>query len=197
LFDQVRLNYPRFVSGQPANVFVVPIQGEYHHKLFPEIALHEPLPLFPGQVSLQTGDPRRPGNTIRKVYLCRASIRTMKAGDVLLFYESHAKSFSASQTITSVGVLEAVTVTADFEELTKLTAKRSVFSEKELREMLGEKSTPIKVLDFLLMGHLERSLPLRELIELGALKAAPQSIGRLGVEAWSVLKPKMQLGFDF
>src|SRR5947208_2349828 len=44
LFAACRTSYPRFVARPPANVFCVPIQNEYHQKLFPELAIPSPLP---------------------------------------------------------------------------------------------------------------------------------------------------------
>jgi hypothetical protein len=56
-------------------VFCVPIRNEYHQKLFPELAIPFPLPLFGDEPDfiVPTRGSRMPGNTIRKVYLCRAN----------------------------------------------------------------------------------------------------------------------------
>ena len=129
LFELCRLNYPRFVARSPAKLFCVPIQNDYHQKLFPELAIPSPLPLFPGEPDfiVPTGGSRIPGNTIRKVYLCRAQTNTITPGDCLLFYRSKSFGFVTSQAITSIAVVEDVTITADHDELVRLTAKRSVF----------------------------------------------------------------------
>ena len=78
-FTLDRMNYPRFIADPPANIFCVPIQGGYHRKLFPETARARPLPLFPTDTPLiaSRGD-RTPGNTIRKVYLCRSNTNKSK-----------------------------------------------------------------------------------------------------------------------
>src|SRR6202007_1509259 len=64
LFTTDRLNYPRFVTESPAKVFCVPIKGDYHQKLFPELALAKPLPLFPDEDFQFTNGDRTRGNTL-------------------------------------------------------------------------------------------------------------------------------------
>ena len=121
LFSSCRQNYPRFVARPPAKVFCVPIQNKYHQKLFPELAMPVPLPLFaddPPFVFASRGN-RTPGNTIRKVYLCRAQTNAIGPGDCLLFYRSKSDGFISSQAITSVGVAESVTPTTTYDELVK------------------------------------------------------------------------------
>jgi GNAT superfamily N-acetyltransferase len=198
LFDTVRTNYPRFVADPPAKVFYVPIQGDYHQKLFPELAFAAPLPLFPDESPLlTTRGERTPGNTIRKVYLCRANTTALAPGDVLLFYHSKMEGLLASQAITSVGVVERVSQTEDLEELLRLTAKRSVFSEAELREMIEARATPVRVIDFLLVGHLEPVVPLATLKAAGVFKGAPpQSISALTQEQFAPIRARLDLGFQ-
>jgi hypothetical protein len=175
LFDAVRKNYPRFVAGPPAQVFCVPIKGGYHQKLFPELAFITPLPLFPDHTLLRsTGGQRTPGNTIRKVYLCRAKITKMRAGDILLFYQS-----------------------SDLEELLRLTAKRSVFTETELRMMLQERPTPLRVIDFLLIGHVHPSVPLAVLKAEGVFNGAPpQSICQLSHRRFAPIRERLEFGYE-
>jgi hypothetical protein len=71
-----RGHYPRFFDGPTVRKFCVPIQPDYHRRLFPEIAFGTELPLFPSSSfspMLAHGSARTPGNTIRKVYLNHAS----------------------------------------------------------------------------------------------------------------------------
>jgi ribosomal protein S18 acetylase RimI-like enzyme len=199
IFELDRLNYPRFVADEHVEAYCVPIKGEFHRKLFPEIALQPPLPLFPGLSTFQAGpsDIRIPGNTIRKVYLCRAQARQLRPGDLLFFYESKTPGFSASQSVTSVGVLEAANSTLDIDELIQLTAKRSVYSQSELKAMILQSEAPVKVLDFLLVGHFEPPVPLSRLLELGIFnRHPPQSISRLDAAQVATLKVYLNLGFE-
>ena len=76
------------------------------------IAFGRELPLFPkdefGPI-LAHGQERTPGNTIRKVYLCRAKTTRIRPGDLLFFYLSKHGEYAAAQSITTVGVVEQVT----------------------------------------------------------------------------------------
>jgi ribosomal protein S18 acetylase RimI-like enzyme len=197
LFTTVRTNYPRFVADDPARVFCVPIQGDYHQKLFPELAFAAPMPLFPDEPALITGGrDRTPGNTIRKVYLCRSKTK-LEPGDVLLFYQSKTGGMLSSQAITSVGVVERVSQTDDVEELVRLTAKRSVFSETELCQMVAERAAPVRVIDFLLIGHLDPTVPLATLTGEGVFNGSPpQSICSLPTERFAPIRRRLELGFE-
>ncbi|WP_454762323.1 GNAT family N-acetyltransferase [Caulobacter segnis] len=197
LFTTVRTNYPRFVAELPAKAFCVPIQGDYHQKLFPELAFATPLPLFPDETPLvNAGRDRTPGNTIRKVYLCRSKITSLAPGDILLFYQSKTHGMVASQAITSLGVVERVSQTSDLDELVRLTAKRSVFSESELRAMIDDKDTPVRVIDFLLVGHL-KPIPLATLNGEGVFRGKPpQSICALPPDRFTPIRQRLDLGFE-
>lgn len=115
LFNLGRSNYPRFVGRPPAEAFCVPIRGEYHDILFPELATRIQGDLFGVAGSTQAA--RTPGNTIRKVIFCRAPTTKLKPGSVLLFYRSLSPGYIASQSVTSVAVVEAVTNASSLEEL--------------------------------------------------------------------------------
>ena len=106
-------NYPRFHDGASVQKFCVPILSDYHRRLFPEIAFGKKLPLFPTESFwpiLNPRDTRLPGNTIRKVYLCRARTNQIRPGDILFFYMSKDLRFAASQSITTVAIAEQITV---------------------------------------------------------------------------------------
>jgi hypothetical protein len=180
--------------------FCVPIRPDYHRRLFPEIAFGAELPLFPATTfapMLAHGSVSTPGNTIRKVYLCRAKITRMRPGDMLLFYMSKDESYAASQSITTVGIVEQVANVTAAEELIKQTAKRSVFSAEDLIGMQPSALSPVKMVDFLLVGHSQPSVPLDRLTSAGILtNRPPQSIAELCEERYAALKPLLHLGFD-
>jgi GNAT superfamily N-acetyltransferase len=194
-------NYPRFHDGASVQKYCVPIQSGYHRRLFPEIAFGKKLPLFPNESSwpiLNRRDTRLPGNTIRKVYLCRAKTNQITPGDVLLFYMSKDQRFAASQSITTVAIAEQISLAFGVEDLVHLTAKRSVFSAKELEDFSATPGNPVKVIDFLLVGHAEPPIELEALLEAGVFSARPpQSIANLSESRYRALKPHLHLGFDF
>jgi hypothetical protein len=137
-----------------------------------------------------------PGNTIRKVYLCRAQTEAIAPGDLLLFYQSKSPTFSASQCLTSVGITENVLSTIDFDELVRMTAKRSVYSEIELKGLISASHRPIKVINFLLAGHLSPPISLPDLIRMGVfVNQPPQSISIVAPERFEPIKAYMNFGF--
>jgi hypothetical protein len=82
-FETDRLNYPRFIARPDIRTFVVPIKEGYHDTLYPDLR-------NPGQPDMfetlgVTGGAKKPGNTIRKVYLCRAQSNLGPPGSLLLF----------------------------------------------------------------------------------------------------------------
>lgn len=193
-----RTYYPRFHDGEGMRKFCVPIQPDYHRRLFPEIAFGKELPLFPNEsLVLAHGQERTPGNTIRKVYLCRSKITRLRPGDLIFFYMSKDEKYAFSQSITTVGVVEQVTSVSSTEELVRQTAKRSVFSADDLQGWGASPSAPVKMIDFLLIGHTAPPVPLRELVEEGIFSGRPpQSIAELNDEQYARLRAHLRLGFD-
>lgn len=195
-----RVNYPRFFDGPGVRKFCVPIKPDYHRRLFPEIAFAAELPLFPSSTfspMLAHGSTGTPGNTIRKVYLCRARITLLRPGDLVFFYMSKDLAYAASQSITTVGVVEQVVNVTSAEELIKQTAKRSVFSAKDLTAMAPSLASPVKMIDFLLIGHSQPPVPLAKLVSVGIFnRRPPQSITELSEERYGALKAHLQLGVE-
>jgi ribosomal protein S18 acetylase RimI-like enzyme len=193
LFDLARLNYPCFVGRSPAEAFCVPIRGVYHDILFPELAKRVQEDLFGLHASKER---RTPGNTIRKVYLCRAATGRLAPGSVLLFYRSQSKGYVASQSVTSVGVVETVTNAISLEDLVRITAKRSVYSEEQLAGFCASQARPVKVIDFLLIGHLDPPIKLVELNSKGVFTGhPPQSICYLPPPRFGPVRQRMSFGF--
>jgi hypothetical protein len=82
------------------------------------------------------------------------------------------------------------------DDLIRLTAKRSVFSAKELREMNASERSPVKMIDFLLVGHSQPPVHLNALVQDGVFSGRPpQSIAELGGEQYRRLRPHIRLGF--
>src|SRR5262249_48328811 len=156
MFD--REHYPRFCDGPVVRKFCVPIRPDFHRRLFPEIAFGSELPLFPAEKfgpMLATGEERIPGNTIRKVYLCRAKTTHLRPGDLLFFYMSRDEQYAGSQSITTLGIFKQVIKATTENDLIRHTAKRSVYSPEELRVWGASASAPVRMIDFLLAGHIE------------------------------------------
>lgn len=202
ILDFDRAIYPRFYDGARVAKYCVPIQGSYHRKLFPEISFAKPLPLFAGAglARERTANPhqeRTPGNTIRKVYLSRAQARGLKAGDLLLFYLSRDKKLEASQSITTIGIVEQWRESLSLDDLIRMTAKRSVFSQVELAQLQNLRASPVKVIDFLLAGHLSPPIHLDLLLKRGVFnRRPPQSIAEIDNHSYQRLRPHLKLEFE-
>lgn len=195
LFDLARLNYPRFTARSPARAFCIPIRSEFHDVLFPELATKVQFDLF---AEGNRGDQasRRPGNTIRKVYLCRAMTQQLRAGSIVLFYRSSSPGYLASQSITSVGVVEDMNHAMSLDDLVRLTGKRSVYSEEKLAAFKATADRPVKVIDFLLVGHIEPAIKLKDLTHMGVFRGGPpQSISQLTEERFEPVRNRMAFGF--
>jgi ribosomal protein S18 acetylase RimI-like enzyme len=196
LGELARTEYPRFCLQKPAMLYAVPVQWRYHRQLFPEAAQLTPLPLFDDRTLDDRDALRIAGNTIRKVYVCRAQIGRLKSGDVLFFYQSKDRSAINSQSITTVGVVEQARRAYDDRELSRFTAGRSVFSEEDLKALADASPKGVTVIDFLLIRHLQPTVSLDRLIQTGVLSGPPQTITSIPRSALPSLVPSMKFGFE-
>ena len=171
--DWNRRHYPRFHRGGGTRTFCVPIRSGYHERLFPEVSVRVQMDLFREVFGDVGGRSLTPGNTIRKVYLCRAGTRRLRPGDLLVFYVSKNPEFEDSQCITTLGVVENVTEAGSIDEVVRATARRSVFSIRELQGLVDASKTPLKIIDFLLVAHLTTPIGLEELKKSGVFQGHP------------------------
>jgi predicted nucleic acid-binding protein len=189
-FDLDRLNYPRFVTGPNVEAFGVPILEAYHDTLYPE--LKQQPGLFDGSLSASS----QPGNTIRKVYLCRAQSNLGPAGSLLLFYKGKSDG-APSQAITAVGIFEDCQIAHSTKDLMRMTGGRSVYSEDDLNAWEANPEKPVKVINYLLAGYINPPITIQELRKFGIFGGhPPQSIFRISSEHLALLLPRLKLGFD-
>jgi GNAT superfamily N-acetyltransferase/predicted nucleic acid-binding protein len=190
LFDLARMNYPRFATGNEIASYAIPIKQEYHEILFPELVDQRQMALFDDTSS------RRPGNTIRKVYLCRAQAKLVQPGALLFFYKCKSTS-RPSQVITTVGVFEEMTLAKSTEELRRMAGGRSVYSDAQLVRMNATKTHPVKVISFLLAAHLDPPMSLAALQSTKVFAGhPPQSIKQLLAFQQQTLLNEGSLGFS-
>jgi hypothetical protein len=190
-FDAARLNYPRFYAGPEIQAFGIPIKEGFHEVLFPELIERRQGDLFAG-----TGGPRTPGNTIRKVYLCRAQANITQPGAVLFFYKGRSQ-FPPTQAITTVGIFEGMALARSTEELRRLAGGRSVYTDLQLQRFGATAQRPVKVINFLLTNHFAPAVAIAELNRLRIFHGhPPQSIFRLDRQQLTALLQRMaQQGF--
>lgn len=133
--------------------FGVPIQEKYHDILYPDLVE------IPRQGDLfdptnSSRGPRRPGNTIRKVYLCRAPSKLGPPGSLLVFYKGKSR-LPPSQAFTALGVLEGVSIAESTQDLQRFSGGRSVYSEDALESWGASQKRPVKVINFLLAAYIK------------------------------------------
>lgn len=173
-FQTDRRNYPRVIVDDEVRGFVIPIKEGYHDVLYPDLRDTRQSDLFS-----DANSPRRPGNTIRKVYLCRAQSKLDRPGSILFFYKGKSDD-APSQALTAVGVMEEMALATSTKELMLLTGGRSVYSEKELQDYTATPSNPVKVINYLLVDYIDPPVTLSVLQGSKVFAAhPPQSISEL------------------
>ena len=188
-----RLNYPRFIAQPDTRAFVVPIKEGYHDTLYPDLRNPAQPDMF--EVLGVTRGPRRPGNTIWKVYLCRAQSNLGPPGSLLFFYKGKSKS-PPSQALTAIGIFEEKSVAESARDLMHLTGGRSVYSEAELSEWGASPTSPVKVINYLLAAYIEPAVLLGVLRQIGIVSGhPPQSIFELSWPHLDALLLRLNLGF--
>ncbi|MBK9586465.1 MAG: GNAT family N-acetyltransferase [Alphaproteobacteria bacterium] len=193
LYEVAKREYPRFYVGEQVKSYVIPIKEEYHDTLFPELK-DDPQGDLLASAGI-TGGPKRPGNTIRKVYLCQAQANLLQPGAIIFFYKS-SSTLKPSQAITTIGIFEDMQRATSTTELMRLTGGRSVYSEAELKSWNATPARPVKVINFLLTGYAVPPVPLKTLISEGIFASRPpQSIKTLEHSQLRALLSQIDLGF--
>jgi ribosomal protein S18 acetylase RimI-like enzyme len=193
IYEIDRKNYPRFVTRPGIRAFGVPIKEAYHDTLYPDLKSNNQADLFES-VGIGSG-PKRPGNTIRKVYLCRAQSNLGPPGSILIFYKGVSRG-APSQAMTAVGIFEEFSTAHSTRELMRMTGGRSVYSETQLINWKARKENPIKVINYLLAGYIEPAITIDELRDLDVFGGhPPQSIFEILPDKLAKLLPRLNLGF--
>lgn len=193
-FDLARSSYPKFLLDQDTRGFGIPIKEAYHDTLYPDLWRPRQPDLFVGASNADA--PSRPGNTIRKVYLCRAQSRLGPAGSVLFFYKGVSQE-PPSQAMTTLGILESVSLARSTKDLMLLTGGRSVYTEKELESWGATEKRPVKVINYLLVAYIDPPISLEELRQMGVVNGHPQqSIYELQDDCLIDLVGRSKLAFE-
>lgn len=185
--------YPKFKVDCNSNIYIVPIKGNYYSRLFPENVKKIQYGLFENDIisGSSYAENQKPGNAIRKVYVCLAQIKNINPGDILLFYHTKDNNSSLSQSIATIGVVESFTIAQSAESLIKLTTKRSVYNRLELAQLTNGDTKEVKVLNFFLAGHLRRIIEFNKFGDLGILGAI-QSIRSITRESFQSIESEME-----
>lgn len=158
--------YPKYEGKVPK--YILPIKPKYHKSLFPDIEEK----LNPSLWSLRTPA----GNAIKKAYISRANIKSLKRGELLVFYRSQDL-----KSVTTIGIVEKVYRANDPEQIISFVGKRTVYSASEIYNYYKDGGL---VILFREVKHLKS---FKTWTQLG-LKGAPQQIQNLSNEAFNKLE---------
>ena len=169
-----RIYYPSFYDGDSVDKFIIPIQPEYHEKLFTDFQIRRQsrLPEYMGEFVTE-------GNTIKKAYLTQSKIRKLKPGDIILFYRS--KDIHA---ITSLGVVDQFNPDIAPAEIMRIIGKRSVYSRNDIERSIKNRS----IILFRHHFHFKENISFDTLKQAGILKGAPQTITEIDQAAYEWIK---------
>lgn len=166
-----KLTFPFIDANQ--RVFLVPIYPEYHTELMPDSILHNE-----SKADFKDDQPHR--NSLSKVYISRSYERDIKKGDLLVFYRTGGYYKSV---VTTIGIVDDVFLNiSNIDEFLSICKKRSVFTDKKLREHWNYKSDKPFLVNFLYSYSFPNRINLKKLIELGVIKDvsdAPRGFRRI------------------
>lgn len=168
--------YPNVRFDGLIHRYLVPIQPQFHERLFPDA--HKQMRLFDYSGSESNG--------IRKAYLCRSLTNSLGTGDVLFFYQS-----KPVKTIECFGIVESVARLDNPSDIIPLVSKRTVYSEEEIREKAATNGALLVIL-FRLVRLFPNPVTLRQLQDNG-VNGKIRSIRRLPDAAFDALfKPLLE-----
>lgn len=168
--EYVRRYFPHYRSDSSVQKFLVPIQPRYHEILFPDYTSIQPGLFAP------TGNV---GNAIKLAYLCHAQTKSVRPGDVLLFYRTDDE-----KSVTSLGIVERFEVSKDGAQIASLVSRRTVYSLEEIDELAKK---PTKVILFRLIHHLPTAVSYEQLMRDGVVTGPIQSIRKVSDVAFSTV----------
>lgn len=158
------------------DAYIVAIYPDYHTSLLPDSILKT-------ELADDFNENESFRNAIKKVYISRSYERSMKKGDIVIFYRTGGFYKSV---ITTIGVIENIIFDIkDEKEFIELCGKRSVFDEEELKKHWNYSNTKPFIVEFLYSYSLPKRLNMKRLIELGVIadvKSAPRGFFKISKE---------------
>ncbi|MDR1680144.1 MAG: EVE domain-containing protein [Prevotellaceae bacterium] len=170
--------HPFYFDNSSVAKYAIPIQPQYYSTLFKDGKFRERTLFDNSDDSIREIQ----GNTILKAYISNAKIKTMKQGDLLLFYAS-----KNNKSIEPFGVVETCQIVNNFDELWNIVYRKTVFSQEKLSEMLQEKGK-LHIITFRLIGYLKNPIGINKIKQLGSFKNKIQSITKISENDYNTLK---------
>ncbi|MCJ7452930.1 MAG: hypothetical protein MUO39_10730 [Steroidobacteraceae bacterium] len=171
-----------------ASVWVLPLDVRAHDLLLPELAGAPQAQLFAVGAEAR---PQTLGSSLRKQILLPTGPNQPETGDLLLVLHGRAARRPASSSLTCVGRVERVTQCDQLEDILARNAARPGYSLSEIQSRLEQ--GPVLVVDAILLGRLERFLPLSWLKDQSVMASAPRVPRKLAADAWGRLNPRLLL----
>lgn len=147
--------------SRTSDVFIIPIRPEYHTELFPDSILRTE-----SSDDFVENQPHR--NAISKSYISHSFNRNLKSGDIIVFYRSGGIYKGVA---TTIGIIENIANNIkDLNELIRICKKRTVLTEKELKEYWEWRSNnrPF-VINFLYAFSFVKRITLKQMLDEGIL----------------------------
>lgn len=173
--ESLKRYYPFFQDNKTVQKYIIPIQPRYHEDLFPDFSSMKGS-LFESDQSLYSSQ----GNTIKKAYLCHSNTKSLKKGDIVLFYRSTDR-----KSIQCMGIVEDAFTSDKVEEVFPKIAKRTVYTYADVEKILSQE-TLIILFRFIPHDH-EIS---RKKIQSVGIKGNIQSIRKISNEQYTALNEK-------
>lgn len=168
-----KLSFPAI--SRNTQKWIVPIYPAYHTELFPDSILNNESP-----EDFSENEPHR--NAIKKVYISRAFNRNLSGGDLVLFYRTGGHYAGV---VSTIGVVEnVITNIRDENHFIELCRKRSVFTDKKLKEHWNyNKYNRPFIVNFLYIDSFPMpKVNLKKLRELNIMQNAPRGFEPLTEE---------------
>ena len=142
--------YPLVRFERVVHRYLVPIQPQFHDRLFPDTR----------RQMLLFGESASEANAIRKAYLCRSPTDSLGAGDLLFFYQSRT-----AKSVECFGIVESARRLSRPDDIIPLVSKRTVYSAEEIRDMAG--NGPLLVILFRLVRRFKNPVSMDRLHAAG------------------------------
>jgi GNAT superfamily N-acetyltransferase len=163
--EYVRLYYPHVRKDEAVAKYLVPIRPQYHEILFPDYSPPDrrQLQLFHSANNV--------GNAIKLAYLCHTPTKSIKPGDLLLFYRT-----SDERAVTTLGVVDQFEILTDAPRIASLVSRRTVYSQHEIDAMAMKQT---KVILFRFIQHFPRPITYDKLRSQDIVTGPIQSLRRI------------------
>lgn len=157
------IKYYPAVYGEGINSYLIPVQPQFHDRLFPDLMVQQ-------QLFVGYEDPV--GNAIKQAYICRTPTNTVSAGDIIFFYRT-----SDQKCVTTYGIVERFLTSEDSETILNLVKRRTVYPIAAIESMNSDLGA--KVILFRRVRHLDKNISFQKLKELNIVSGPIQSLLKL------------------